>query len=564
MNSNWKLKSATTLALVVLSIYILIPSFWGISGSGQKSWQKFFPQKILNLGLDLRGGLYLEMDVDLDDSLKNRVDLLIAEMERSFPKETFADLKLSRMDPTNNVRVQIPSSQSSDFINKLKDIFGDIFVKGESVENGFELKLADPYVSRLKEETLKQAEEAVRNRIDRFGVSEASIQRQGDQRLVIELPGLKDPDRVIDIVKKTGLLEFKLVDDAEKTNLDGLVKEAFSQIGVQNDYSKQAVEKINTVLQGKIPEDAEVVFELERDSVSHQITKGIPYLVKKRTDVSGDMLQDARVGISNNEPHVSLNFNNVGSKNFGELTKNHVRERLAILLDGVLVTAPVINEPILTGQAQITLGYGDYKSLLKEAEDLALVLREGALPASLNVVNKTVVGPSLGKDSIKMGLTSIMVAAFVVIVFMMIYYKLGGIIANIALILNIVFLFAIMALFQASLSLPGLAGIVLTMGMAVDANIIIFERMREEQRLGKTARSIIESGYDNAMSAIVDSNITTLISGIVLYQFGTGPIKGFATTLSIGILTTMFTAIVVTRLMYDYFVYGKKIQKVSI
>lgn len=579
MTSNWKWKALGTLSLLLISLYILVPSFFDLqsrTGKGKGASAellKFFPKRALNLGLDLRGGLYLEMDVDLADSLKKRVDVLATEIERSLDKEAAPQVKISRMEENNHIWVELPASLKPDFVKNVRSQFGDALQLVEAKEGaeetpaagGLEFKLNPQFETKLMSSTLAQAEEAVRNRIDRYGVAEASLERQGDSRLIVELPGIQDAERVIDVIRKTGMLEFRLVDDSKPhSELPNLVKDARVQNQIPEGYSGNIIAKINQALVGKIPAESEVVFELQRDPATRQVVNGVPYLVQKRTTVTGDMLQDARVSVSENEPHVSLTFNNIGSRNFGDLTKENVKKRLAILLDGVLVTAPTINEPILSGQAQITLGFGSYKNLLKEAEDLSLVLREGALPANLTIVNKTVVGPSLGQDSIRKGLNSLMVAGAVILIFMLLYYRWGGLVANVALILNVVLIFAVMALLQASLSLPGLAGIVLTMGMAVDANIIIFERMREERRLGKTAKAIVESGYENAMSAIVDGNVTTLISGIVLYQFGTGPIKGFATTLVIGIVTTMFTAIVVTRLVYDYFIYRKKIKTISI
>lgn len=591
MPESLKWKIIGTLLLILVSVYLLGPTLWNMVGVDEKAIQesrfsavrKFLPQKGINLGLDLRGGMYLEMDVDLDEALKNRVDILSLEIERLAPEADYPGIKLARQNKTHHLEVHVPVNKKSEFQKIIQTNFGDVFQWINSVQNPslpnvedaanqskqalafLEYKLTGAYEKYLRDMTLKQAEEAVRNRIDRYGVAEASIQRQGADRIIIELPGVKDPDRVINVIRKTGLLEFRLVDEEfEQSKLTELIAEAKKQGGAPDGYSKEEVLQLNTFLAEKIPNDAEVMFEVERDPMTREIVNGIPFLVKKRADVSGDMLRNAQVGIENNEPHVRLSFNKIGTKNFGEVTKDHVGKQLAIVLDGMITTAPVIQSAILNGEAQITLGYGNYDSLLREAEDLALMLREGALPATLTIATKTVIGPSLGEDSIRQGITSLLISAVVIVLFMIGYYKLGGILASFALILNVLFLFAILALFQASLSLPGIAGIVLTMGMAVDANIIIFERMKDERRLGKTARAIIESGYDNAMSAIVDANITTLISGIVLYQFGTGPIKGFATTLCIGILTTLFTAIVVTRMVYDVFIYKRKITKVII
>lgn len=579
MSSQWKIKFFLVLSLAFFSIYILVPSIFdfqkrikGTAGSTEDGWLgRLFVSEPINLGLDLRGGLYMEMDVDLNEALKNRFDLLLMELERQI-KEKGMEVAIDSPDITGVAKFGLPLVKEAEFENILRDYFDDVLDKPENRPSQVMgdqkiifLKMTNEYSRHVRDMTVKQAEEAVRNRIDRYGVAEAAIQRQGENRLVVELPGVDDPDRVIEIIRRTGLLEFKMVDDSiERADLMKMVSETREAQNMGEGYAKDIVEKINQTLADRLPKDSEVLFELERDPVSKQVVNATPLLVKKRAEVTGDMLRNAQVGVADNEPHVSLSFNKIGASNFGEVTKNNVGKRMAIVLDGNVSTAPVIQSPILNGEAQITLGYGSYQSLLKEAEDLTLLLREGALPATLTIATKTVIGPSLGRDSIRQGLHSLLIASLVIAVFMILYYRWSGILANVALLFNIIFIFAILSFFRASLTLPGIAGIVLTMGMAVDANIIIFERMREEKRLDKSAKSIVESGYANAMSAIVDSNLTTLISGIVLFQFGTGPIKGFATTLIIGIVTTMYTAIVVTRIGYDFFIYKKHVKSVSI
>src|SRR3989338_5607637 len=362
----------------------------------------------------------------------------------------------------------------------------------------------------------------------------------------------------------TEIYTLSLHDALPISEIEQMIADAKKEKNIPDGYTAEIVLQINEALKGKLPAVSEVSFELVRDNITKKVVRGIPYLISKKADVTGDMLQDARVSIEQNEPHVNLTFDKIGTANFGDLTKNNVKKRLAILLDGNVNKAPVINEPILTGNAQITLGYGDYQALLKEAEDLALVLQEGALPASLSEATKTVVGPTLGQASIAAGMKGSLIAAVLVIAFMIFFYKAGGGYADIAVILNVLLLLALLSIFGATLTLPGIAGIVLTVGMAVDANVLICERIREELRLGKPVKSAIEAGYSNALRAVIDSNITTLIAGVVLYQFGTGPIKGFAVTLSIGILTTLFTAIIVTRLIYDYRVIKQKVTTISI
>jgi protein-export membrane protein SecD len=573
MSEGWKWKFSGTFLALILALYLLVPSFFDFgnrldaASEGGETFSRvsqFFPQKAINLGLDLRGGMYLEMLVDLEGALDKRLDIVLAQMERLVGKGNFPNLKLFKIKGMRSIRVTVGVAKKREFLEFLSENFGRSLELKDDSDN-FIIGFRGDYEDFLRGQTLKQAEEAVRNRIDRFGVVEVAIQTQGDDRLIIEMPGLSNPNRVIDVIRQTGQLEFKLVDKRfDAAQLSALIREVREGQQLSEGYGRDAVKKLNEALQDKIPAESEVVYEVSRDRVTKKVTGGIPYLVFSRARVMGDMLKDAQVGIQDNQPFVSLSLNKLGAKNFGAVTKENVGERLAILLDNTLVSAPVVQEPILNGEARITLGFGNYQTLIREAEDLALVLREGALPARLTIATKTVIGPSLGLDSIRKGLQSLLIASLVVILFMMVYYRWGGVLTTFALIINVIFIFAILALFQASLTLPGMAGIVLTLGMAVDANIIIFERMKEEKRLGKTAKSVVESGYANAMSAIMDANITTLIAGVVLYQFGTGPIKGFATTLMIGIATTLFTALVVTRLVYDYFLIKRKMRVVSV
>ncbi|OGP12409.1 MAG: protein-export membrane protein SecD, partial [Deltaproteobacteria bacterium GWA2_50_8] len=329
-------------------------------------------------------------------------------------------------------------------------------------------------------------------------------------------------------------------------------------------YAATITHQINELTKDKIASDAEISFELQYDPLTRKIVGGTPYLLKRKADVTGDMLRNAQVQVRNNEPYALLSFNKTGTKAFADLTKANVGKRLAIILDDYVNKAPVIQSEIPGGEAQITLGYGNYQDLMKEAEDLVLVLREGALPAKLEEQTKTIVGPTLGKESIAQSSKAFLMGSLLVILFMAIYYKRSGILADIAVLLNVVFIFSILAMFQATLTLPGLAGIILTIGMAVDANVIVFERIRDEIRAGKSPKAALAAGYENAMSAIVDSNVTTFLAGLVLYQFGTGPVRGFAVTLMIGIISTLFTALFVVRTLQDFFMRRQKREVMSI
>ena len=374
--------------------------------------------------------------------------------------------------------------------------------------------------------------ETIRNRIDQFGVTEPEIIPEGDNRIMVQLPGIKDPERAKNLIGKTALLEFKLVDDEHS---------------------------VDEALRGNVPEGSVIAYGAREDR--HGGRGQVPYLLKNKTLLTGASLETAKVQISDRygEPHVAIKFNSQGAMDFDRITNENVRKRLAIVLDGVVHSAPVIQERISGGQAQIT---GNFTQ--DEARDLAIVLRAGALPAPVNTLEETTVGPSLGSDSIRQGIIAALIGFALVVIFMAFYYRLSGLVADSVLILNIIVLLGILAAFKATLTLPGIAGIVLVIGMAVDANVLIFERVREELRIGKTPSAAIDAGYGKAFITILDANITTLIAALFLFAFGTGPIKGFALTLSIGIVVSMFTAIFVTRAIFDYFIWNRGAKKISI
>ena len=351
---------------------------------------------------------------------------------------------------------------------------------------------------------------------------------------MVQLPGIKDTRRAIDLIGKTALLEFKLVND-------------------QFDPTKISVAELG--------DNLEVLYEQARDPETNAIISKRPYVIEKKSLMTGEYISNASVRFNSQfgEPYVSLEFNSQGGKLFGKLTGEHVKRRLAIILDNNVYSAPVIQEQISGGQAQVS---GRFTA--KEAHDLAIVLRAGALPAPIKILEQRTVGPSLGRDSIRNGFVSMVVGFLLVVAFMVVYYRLSGLVANLALVLNLLFIMSILALAQAALTLPGIAGIVLTIGMAVDANVLIFERIREELRLGKTPRAALDGGYGKAFLTIMDANITTLIAAIVLFQYGTGPIKGFAVTLSIGIVSSLYTAIFVTRLVFDMVAERRSLKKLSI
>jgi len=368
--------------------------------------------------------------------------------------------------------------------------------------------------------------EIIRNRVDQFGVSEPTISRQGTSRIIVDLAGIEDPQRAVELIGKTALLEFKLVD--EKGDL-------------------------NKALEGKLPPDDEILYEyVDGDSR--------PYLIKRETLLSGRFIKDTRVEIDSwGQPYIALEFDSEGAQIFAEITGTHVGERLAIILDNVVKSAPVIKTRIPEGKAVI-----EGRFTLEEANELRIILKSGALPIPFDIIQNTTVGPSLGRDSIRKGLVSGVIGFIGVVLFMGIYYRKAGLIADMALCLNLLFLLAALAALKATLTLPGIAGIILTIGISIDANVIIFERIREELRHERAPRSAVDTGYSKALRTILDANITTLIVALILFQFGSGPIKGFATTLSIGILASLFTAMVVTRVTFNLLLAGRPVKKLSI
>lgn len=575
MPSSWKWKVALLVMLTLGSVYLLVPTFFGFADKKAKAeaeMQKLpwyfsvFPDKGINLGLDLQGGIYLEFDVDSSGAIANKIDLVISDLTRAFESNTVKFEKISQDTKDHSIVITGLSEDGRDTaISYIRENFGDVLTRKDASGAELRFQFSKEYLASLEQMTVKQSLEKVRNRIDRFGVAEPSIQMLGSNRIAVELPGIKDPERAINLIKKAGQLEFKIVNDSIKeSEIAQMISDARKQNNLPEDFSEKTIAKLNEVLKPKLPADTILAFELQIDPVTKKTIGGLPYIINRKAEVTGEMLKDAQVDVQSNEPYVKLVFDAQGAKLFGDTTSANVGKRMAIMLDGNVMKAPVIREPILGGTAQITLGYGSFQDLRKEAEDLVLVLQEGALPAKLTEATKTVVGPSLGADSIHDGIVATLIGAIVVCIFMLFYYRGSGIIANLALAFNLLFILAALALFQATLTLPGIAGIVLTLGMAVDANVLIFERMREEMRAGKTMRAVVEAGYSNAMRAIIDSNVTTLIAAVVLYQFGTGPVRGFAVTLTIGLVISMYTACVCTKMFYDWLIIKRNVTKISV
>jgi preprotein translocase subunit SecD len=504
-------------------------------------WKTNMPNKGIVLGLDLQGGLHLVFEVEGDKAVEIATERIASSLTGLFERKKlkanvkrdglFVIITPANMDVKKAVEDAYPMLTLADSKDVLK------------------YKISSREMQRIKDTASDQVLEVIRNRIDQFGVAEPTIHRQAENEIVVQLPGIKDPKRAVEIIGKTALLEFKLVDDEAP-----LAAEMPASI-IQGE-ELQLIEKFRN----KIPEEDEILFQRIINKETGVVTKK-PILLKKETLLTGDLLSEARVNIDQrfNEPYVSITFNAAGAKIFEDITGKNVKKRLAIILDNNIYSAPVIQERIGGGNAQITGGF-----TMDEAKDLAIVLRAGALPAPIKTLQNVTVGPSLGRDSIEAGKLAGIIGTIFVVAFMIFYYRFSGVIADFALVLNIILLLGAMASLNATLTLPGIAGIILAIGMAVDSNVLMFERMREEYRTGKTPRAAVEGGYKKAFWTIFDSHVTTLITAAVLFQFGTGPIKGFAVTLSLGVAINLFTALIGTKTVFDIMHSGREVKRLSI
>ena len=517
--------------ILLLGIVYLVPS---VSTSLPPWWTKALPSAKIHLGLDLQGGMHLVLEVEADKAVENAAERNAEELKETLRTQ---HIGFNRIDRTKgwDIEVVLPGSdQQNDLRQVLEKNFPVLrWVSADTVSDGVKvlLTLQDSEVQHIRKMAVAQGLETIRNRVDQFGVSEPDIRPEGEDRILVQLPGVQDPQRAVALIGKTALLEFKLVAE---------------------DVSPSAAKE------GKLPGGVRV-YPMKRDRVSGQSESQIA--LQDRTLMTGEYIANAQVHIDTqyNTPYVSLEFAPQGARIFERITEANVKKRLAIVLDGVVYSAPVIQEKIGGGRASITGSFS-----MEEARDLAIVLRAGALPAPVKVLEERTVGPALGQDSINKGITASLIGGIGIVLFMLIYYRVSGLIADVALAMNILLVLAGLAAFGATLTLPGIAGIALTIGIAVDANVLIYERIREELRLGKTPRAAVDTGYSRATITIMDSNITSLIAAAVLFQFGTGPVKGFAVTLAIGLVANLYTAIVVTRVIFDYLLQQRRVRELSI
>ena len=533
MIKSLKIRIAITAVVCLAALYFLLPT---LIPQLPTPWNEYFPKDKIHLGLDLQGGMHLLMEIDTDKALESMMERTSNDLKESLME---SKVRFRNVEKAKGATISLELTDAAGkttLENILRDKYPDLEIvstiprdSGQLVTLGINNKRA----IELKKLTVEHSLETIRNRVDQFGIAEPEIIPEGNNRILIQLPGIKDPERAKNLIGKTALLEFKIVDDENS---------------------------LEEALRGNIPQDDIIAYGLRADRSTGE-RGSAPYLLKNKSLLTGASLETAKVQISNRlgDPIVSLKFNSQGATDFDRITGENVRKRLAIVLDGVVHSAPVIQERISGGQAQIT---GTFT--MDEARDLAIVLRAGALPAPVNILEERTVGPSLGSDSIRHGIMATIIGLIFVISFMVVYYRLSGSVADLAVIINVFLVMGVLAAFRATLTLPGIAGLLLTVGVAVDANILIFERIREELRSGKTIRLALDTGYNRAFITIIDTHITGIVSAIFLIIFGTGPIKGFAVTTIIGLLASLFTAVFVTRVIFDYFTWNFNIKKLSI
>jgi preprotein translocase subunit SecD len=524
--TSWR--SIVVIIVLLTAIVYVLPTFqMAVKKMDQPTW---WPKKKINLGLDLQGGMHLVLEVDTDKAIENTVNRAYDEL-RGFIRKNNVRIKGLRQTNATTILVTLKQSAEPDEAQGLiADEFRDFTVTTTKADGLQAVKMV--FKAEQAEQVKKMAAEKalmkIRNRVDEYGAREPDIRPQGEKRIMVQLPGVIDPEKARKEIGRTGNLEFKLVDET------GDVREA---------------------IKGTIPAGSQLYYYRKDDPE----LAGRPILLKKETLLTGEYLSEARVNFdpSTGRPEVGIKFNTKGARIFAKITEENINKRLAIVLDGEVYSAPVIQSKI-TGAGRITGNYTD-----ESAKSLALILRE-AFPTPVDILYEKTVGPSLGEDSIRKGLISMIIGGVLVVLFMLIYYKGAGLIANLALMANILLIAGGLAGFSATLTLPGIAGIILTIGMAVDANVLIFERIKEELRLGKTPLAAVDAGFDRASLTILDANVTTLIAALVLFQFGSGPVKGFAVTLSMGVLSSLFTALVLSRAVFEYFLVQRKIKALSI
>jgi preprotein translocase subunit SecD len=603
MDRGWYARVSLVVFLLVGSVLVVWPSIdaWYPA----PAWLKERVSTRIAPGLDVKGGLRLTYEVEVDEAIRDRRDRLaddildrlgvafgIFKAEERPTREQLDQVRgRVKVELVGERQIRATFKNQADASKLSLDLirkFGDL--KEESRNGAVVMMGIRPdMVDELRDTAVGQARETIADRIDKLGVRETSVTARGTD-IAIEIPGADEASfaRIREIISRTARLEFKVVDDdsdfqSTLTELpEGVERQTevvsagmqapqkvVSYLLATGENARQTLQAYVDSVKSKVPEGRELLLgeQESMDEGPSASTNWRTYLVNARADVGGEDVKEAFTAFDqeNNAPYVALNFNQKGADKFAELTGRNVKRRMAIVLDERIESAPVIQTQIAGGRCQITLGGSrNYNETLQEAKDLVVVLRAGALPAPIRPANEQLIGPSLGQDAIQKGGLGALAGIALVVIFMVIYYQMAGVVADLSVLLNLLFLFALMAMFEATLTLPGVAGIALTVGMAVDANVLINERIREELRAGKSARAAVDQGFDRAFWSIFDGQITTFIAGVVLFQYGSGPIKGFAVTLMIGIVTSLFTGVFCSRVFFDYLVRGLRVKTLKV
>jgi len=582
MTKNLKWRIFACVLVTVLCTWLLLPTFFKLNNP-DKELPKWLPDTAMTLGLDLQGGVHLVLGVDIDKVLSDQLEAYGRSLENSLQRDNIVGVRTALShDSKQELDLVVPAGVNKETIaTKIRENFSVLQFVGENA-NTMVLKLNNQQADVIRDNAIRQSIETIRNRIDEYGVAEPIITRKGDSQVVVQFPGAQDPERLKNLIGQTAKLEFYIVHEC--TNEACIVQQQQDlQTKIQaaehkGSYTKDSFptftayrERINADLKAELPADTFVAFERINDTTVVDKILLRPYLLSSKDKLSGEYIDDASATTQpaqmggTEHPVVSFRMSAAGAPLLGELTGKFRNYRMAIVLDGVVKSAPAIQAQI-SDSGVITLGSaGGFEAVMKEAHDLSIVLRAGALPASIEVQEERVIGPSMGRDAIDMGQKALLITAIMVFAFMILYYSVAGVIAALVTAVNVGLIFAALGSMKATLTLPGIAGIVLTIGMAVDAMILVFERMREEIRAGRRPAQVISLGFENAMSSIWDSNLTTIIGAWVLAQFGTGSIRGFAFTLIVGIFVNVFMASFFARTLFQWVYYkGDKMPSVGI
>ncbi|MCK6545265.1 protein translocase subunit SecD [Myxococcota bacterium] len=592
MERSWYWKLVLVLAVVGLAAYYTAPTIFYLASPPEVRRSKdklaeaipsWLPNKRMNLGIDLQGGLHLVMGVDTEKAVLDRADRVGDELVSAMKEKSKPLASVTRVGDRPTLEIKLNASDDFDTLKTVIEAYGDTWVLQSHLGTSVTFAMADAFEEQVRNDSVEQALKTLRNRIDAYGVKEAEIRRRGTNSILIQIAGItEDEEESIKggIIGKTAQLEFKLVDD-DSTYLEELAAKGLpAGVTLERDSYRGREDALvmdrflladsKDLLQKAIalqPPPSDRVIRFEEVKQKAGPSKWRTWLLERKTQLTGDFLVDAFVqrDTDQNSWFVSMRFDPKGAEIFGRLTAENVKRRMAIVLDDLVDSAPIIQTAIPNGSAQITLGgFKSDAEIFADAKELALVLKAGALPAPLYPQEQRTVGATLGEDAIAKGESAIFATAIITILLLLGYYRGTGAVGLVALSVNMLMMMAGLSMLGATLTLPGLAGLALTMGMAIDANIIQFERIREELRAGKTARAAVDAGFDKAFSAIFDSNATTLVAAVILLSYGSGPVRGFASTLGMGVLINTFTAVVVPRLILDYIARGRNAQTLSI